>query len=125
KRLAERQNIGWTFAKRRQRDVEDLKAIIQILAKIPARHRLTKIAVGRRQHPDVRGELARPAQPLELPLLQDPQKLRRRLGAHLTYFIEKQASSAGQLDLSGFRLLCSRERSPLVPEELGFEQLLG
>ena len=107
------------------RDVEDLQPVEQILAKVAALDRLPQVAVGRRDHPDVRLQHAGAAEALELALLQHAQELGLRRQAHLADLVEEQHAAGGQLDLARLGLLRAREGAALVAEELGLEQLLG
>ncbi len=106
-------------------DVEHLEPVEQILAKIPALHRLLQIAVGGRNHADVGLLRPRAAEPLELALLQDPQKLGLGRRAHLADFVQEQHAAGCQLDLAGLGLLSAGEGAAFVSEQLGFEKLLG
>src|SRR5262249_56044332 len=74
-RVAERQDVAPPFAQRRQRDLEHLEPVEEILAKIATRDGLTKVAVGCGDHPNVRRQFFRAAQPLKLTLLQHTQEL--------------------------------------------------
>jgi hypothetical protein len=47
-------------------------------------------------------EGARPAEPPELALLQDPQELGLSRKTHLADFVEEQDVACGELDLTGF-----------------------
>jgi hypothetical protein len=58
-------------------------------------------------------------------LLQDAQEFGLRGEAHLADLVEEQHPACGQLDLTGLRLIRAGEGAALVPEELGFQQLLG
>ena len=86
---------------------------------------MREVAIGRRDHPNVRLQESSAAEPLELAFLQHAQHLRLRHRAHLGDFVQKQHAAGGQLDLAGFGLLRARERAALVAEELRLEQLLG
>ena len=66
----------------------------------------------------------RPAEPLELALLQHAQELRLRREAHLADLVEEQHAAGRQLDLARLGLLRARERAALVAEQLRLEQLL-
>src|SRR4029077_7541578 len=106
-------------------DVEHLQPIEQILAERALFYRLAQIAIARRNDPNIGFLYARAAEALELALLQEPQKLCLRDEAHLAHFVEKEHAFRRQLDLARLRLLRAGERAPLVPEQLGLEELLG
>ena len=63
-------NIGRPLAQRRQMDVEDAQAIVEVLAKCPARDGVAQIGVGRRDHANVRFQQARAAEQLRLVLAE-------------------------------------------------------
>ena len=100
KRLAQRNDVGRTLAQRRNLDVEDAEAVEQVLAKVAALDGFPQVAVGRGDHPDVRLQEARPAEPLELALLQHAQELRLRGQAHLADLVEEQHAARRQLHLA-------------------------
>src|SRR6185369_1494048 len=79
---------------------------------------------GRGDRANVGPDVACPAEPLELTLLQDPQQLglcrRRQLGD----FVEEQHAGPGQLDLSWLRLLGTCEGTAFESEEFGLDQLI-
>src|SRR5687768_4474733 len=75
KDFAQRHDIDGTLAQGRDLDVEDPEPIEQVLAKVAALDGFAQVAVGRGDDADVRFQEARPAEPLELALLQHPQEL--------------------------------------------------
>ena len=89
-RLAERENVGGALPERWDPDVEHLQPVVQVLAEVAAFHGLPQVAVGRRDHANVRLQDAGGPEPLELAFLQDAQELRLRRQAHLGDFVEKQ-----------------------------------
>src|SRR5437870_1394883 len=88
--LREQRNVADAFAKRRQLNVEDLQPVKEILAKRPPFHGLAQIAIAGGDHAHIGLLHARPAEALEFPFLEEPQKLRLRHQAHLAHFIEKE-----------------------------------
>ena len=76
--------------KRRDLDVEDREAVEQVLAKVTALDGFPQITVGRGDHPDVRLQKARSAEPLELAFLQKAQELGLCGQTHFTDLIEEQ-----------------------------------
>jgi hypothetical protein len=75
KRLAHRHDVGRTVAQRRNLDVEDTKPVEQVLPKPAALDGFAQVAVRGGDDADVRFQQARPAEPLELALLQNAQAL--------------------------------------------------
>ena len=124
KRVHEQRDVVAPLAQRRNPDVEDLQAIVQILAEVAAFHRLAQVAVGRGDHTGVGLDRPGRAQPLEFALLQDAQELGLRRRAHLAHLVEKQDARRRQLDLPGLALMRARERATLVAKQLRFEERL-
>src|SRR6516165_5805962 len=68
-RFAKRQDIARPLAERCDADVEHLEPIKEVLAEIASLDRLSKVAVRRGDHADVRLQHLRAAEPLEFALL--------------------------------------------------------
>ena len=100
KGLAQRHDVGRTFAQRRNLDVEDPEAVEQVLAKVAALDGFAQVAVGGGDDADVRLQEARPAEPLELAFLQHPQELGLRGQTHLADLVEEQHAARRQLHLA-------------------------
>jgi hypothetical protein len=125
KRLAEREHVGSSFAKRRNADVKHLQPVVQVLTEVAAFNCFLQVTVRRGHDADIRFLQPSPAKPLELALLQDAQKLGLRRQTHLADLVQEQHATRRELDLPGLRLLRARERAPFMPKELRLEQLFG
>ena len=101
------------------------EAEVQVLAEMPLLDFLLEVLVGRRDHADVDLDRPRRAEALDLAFLQHAQHLGLRLGAHVADFVEEDRAAVGLLELADLLLGRARERSLLVPEQLGLDQLLG
>ena len=123
-RLTQRQHVLFALAQRRQLDREHVEPVEQVLAELAAAHRQLQIPVRRGDDARVGAQHTRPAEPLELPLLQHAQEFRLHRQAHLADFVEEQRAAAGLLELTGLALRRARKRAALVPEQLRLEQLL-
>jgi hypothetical protein len=66
----------------------------------------------------------RPAQPVDLPLLERPQQLRLQVGVHLADLVEQQRSAVGRLEFSHAARDRAGERPLLVAEQFGFQQIV-
>ena len=119
------QDVVAAVPQRRNRDVEHLQPVEQVLAEGATGHRLVQVAVGRGDHPDVRFDEPRATEALELAFLQHAQELRLRGEAHLGHLVEEQHAARRQFDLAGLGLVRAREGAALVAKQLGLEQLLG
>jgi hypothetical protein len=65
------------------------------------------------------------AQPLDRPILQDPQQLHLHRQRYVIDVVEKNGSAFGQLEAARPILDGARERTAFMAEELGFDQGLG
>ena len=81
--------------------------------------------VRRRHDAHVDLDAARPAEPLEPPLLQHAQQLDLRRRRDVTDLVEEQRAAVGHLEATGLRRHRAGERALLVAEELALEQRLG
>src|SRR4030095_11643966 len=108
------------LTQRRNVDIEDVQAIVQVGAEEALRDHVVQVLVGGRNHAYVDLYGARAAQADELARLQHAQELRLRAGRHLGHFVQKQHSSRRQLDLSGLGLLRTGEGAALESEQLRF-----
>ena len=99
--------------------------MVEIFAKPPRAQRLRQIFVGGRDDPRVDGLRARGAQPAHDPLLEDLQELRLQRGRERADLVEEQHPAMRELKEPGLGLVRARERPALVPEKLGFKQVLG
>src|SRR5262249_52756487 len=82
-----------------------------------------QIAVRRGDDARVGAQHARPAETLELALLQDAEELRLRRRRHLADLVQEQRPAGGLLQLSWFALCGASVGAALVAEQLRFEQL--
>ncbi len=90
----EEPDVLGAFTKRRQRDREDVQAVVQVRAKLAAPHHLEEILVGRRDHSHVhRQRPAAAAEPLDLLLLQRSQQLRLELERQVADLVQEQGAA--------------------------------
>src|SRR5258708_11943537 len=80
KMIGERQDVGAAFAKRRNREIENVQPEIEILAKSAGFHGGGKVDVGERDQPRFDAQGIRTAEALKCTLLQNAQELALRLG---------------------------------------------
>ena len=119
----QRQDVVGSRGERRQRQLDRVEAVVQVLAELSgADHRL-KVGVGRADDAHLDGALAVGAQPLEASGLQHAQQLHlagRGQGADL---VQEQRAAIGGLELAFARAGGARVRPRLGPEQFGFHQL--
>src|SRR5215467_2847089 len=82
-----------------------------------------QVAVGRSDQPHVDPQRSGAAEALELVLLQDAQDLGLRTGAHVADFVQEERAAVRLLEAPDALLVGAGERSLLVSEQLGLEQV--
>ena len=87
------------FAQRRQRDRDDVQAIIEVLAELAGRHRAFEIAVRRRHDAHIGADGPRAADGGELARLEDAEQTRLCLDRHVADLVEEQGAAVGLLEL--------------------------
>ena len=111
------------LGERRDHQLDDAQAIVQVLAEAAGAHRRLEVLVGGGEHAHVDADRLVAADALELLLLQRAQQLRLRLERHVAALVEEQRAAVGGLELA----LAPRDRAgegaALVPEELALDQL--
>ena len=114
------------IAQRRQMDVEDVQAIVEVFAKAPLAHLALQIAVGSDDDAGVdRNRLDR-ADAADLALLQHAQELALKVHAHLGDLIEQQRATVGLLEHPGTAALARPGEGAVdVAEERAVHQRLG
>jgi hypothetical protein len=65
-------NILAPLAKRREMNLDNVEAIVQILSELPVLHGLPQVRVRRSEDPDINVTRPHAAEPLYLALLEDP-----------------------------------------------------
>src|SRR5579863_1488146 len=96
----QQRNIFSSLAQRRESNWKYVEPVVQIRPKVPLIDHHFQITIGGGNQPCVCPQGARAAQTLELPLLQDAQKLRLNLQRNFTDFIEEDGSTMRQLEAS-------------------------
>ena len=123
--LRENQDVGAALAERRQRKRDDGEAMVEVLAKVVARHRGAKILVGGGHDPHVGGLGARAAQTAHRALLERREELGLERRGEQADLVEEQRAAMRELKEAGLGLARVGERALLVAEQLGFEQAFG
>src|SRR5208337_2475192 len=111
------------LAQGRQRDVDHVEAVVQVLAELAFPDELVEIGVGGGQNTDVHLDRVGGAQRGELFLLDHAQELDLRFGAEGAYFIEENGAAVGHFEIALLGLNGAGEGASYVPEESRFEQV--
>jgi hypothetical protein len=111
------------FTERRNPDGRDTQLSVEIVAKPPVPAHPSKILVGGRDDP--RGEANRPGptQPPERACLEHASEHRLRGRRHLGDLVEEQGAVARTFEETRAGHGCTRERTTLMPVEIGVEHL--
>src|SRR5262245_42040757 len=120
----EERHVLGPLPQRRKGEHEDVEAIVEIFAELPAANLLLEVAVRRRDHADVYMERLPSTEPAYLPRLENAQELPLHSRAHVAHLVQKHGPAARHLEKTGPRPVRSREGSLLVPEQLAFQERL-
>src|SRR5205823_7448494 len=114
---------GAAHSKRRELDLDDLHAVVEVLAKCALADELLEIAVGRANDANVSGHGLPAADALERSVLEQAKQLSLNLQREIADLVEKERSFFGDFDFARHAAIGARERAPLVAEELALDQL--
>ena len=124
--LHQQRQVALALAQRRDVDVEDVEAVVEVLAEQARRdHALLQVAVGRGDDAHVDAHRLVGAQRLDHPLLQHAQQLGLRGHRHLGDLVEQQRAAVRGAEAAVALLDRAREGAALVTEQLRLQQRLG
>ena len=121
--INQQRKILLALAQGRQADAEFRQPVVQIAAKRLLFHRGLKIRIGRRDHAEIHGLLARATDAVNSTRLQNPQQLRLHRHRQVGDFIQENGAALGQFERACLGLMGPGERSFLVPEQFALDQL--
>jgi hypothetical protein len=107
-----------SLAQRRDRDLENVKAVVQVLPQFPAFESFVKRAVSGGDHTNVNLDAFFAANPSDLVVFENAKKFRLKLRLHLGYFVQEDGPAIGLLEDPEPPGGCARERTAFVPEQL-------
>ena len=110
---------------RRGVDAHDIDAVIEILPEPSLSHHFAEVLVGGENQACPQRDEPVAAEPAELALLQNPQKLDLRAQAKFADFVEKQRTVARLLQIAFARTDGAGKSAFFVAEQLGFDQRFG
>ena len=96
--VRERQDVARARAQRRHLDVDDVEAVVEVLAEAPRRDLVGEVAVGRRDDADVDLHGLVAADALERALLEDAQELDLDRRRDLADLVEEERAAVGLLE---------------------------
>src|SRR5262249_60352650 len=106
-------------------DVDDVEAVVEVLAEGTLSDGLLEVFVGRGDDADVDADVLAAAEPGELTVLQDVQELGLERHRHLADLVEEDRAASRELEVAGLPPVGTGEGALLVAEELGLEELEG
>src|SRR5260370_32792911 len=112
----QQRDIFPSLSQRGNSDRKHIQPVVQIRSKFLLIDHGFQIAIRGSNQPSICLQGARAAKTLELPLLQDAQKLRLKLQRYFTDFIEEDSSTVRQLEASHALANRAREGALLVSE---------
>ena len=80
-------------------DLDDVQAVVEVLAKAPGLDGGLEVGVGGRDHPDVDLDAPGAPHPLDLPLLEHPQDLGLEVDPEGGDLVQEQGAPVRQLEL--------------------------
>jgi hypothetical protein len=123
--LQQKRNVVGPFAKRRNPQLDDVQAIVEILAEFPVGDLRAQVAVRRRDQPHV-GAARRPirADRLHFTRFREPQQYGLHAQTHLAELVEQQRPAFSLPHQPGLVSIRAGEAAARVAEQLGFQERL-
>src|SRR5262245_7085977 len=112
-------------AQGRHLDRDDVEPIVEVFAELALADQGGQVPVGGGDHAHVHPERVLAADALEGLRAERAQGLGLRIEAHVADLVEEERAAVGQLELAAAPRQSARERTLLVTEQLGLDQLLG
>ena len=123
--LGEQRDLLGPFAEGRNDDLDDVEAIVEILAKLAGCDRVLEILICRCNDSNVNFDDGFAADPRELPILQNMEDLGLEGRVEIADLVEKNRAMIGRFELANLQLVRAGEGPALVPEQLALEKLPG
>ena len=121
--IEQQRNLLAPLAQRRNRQLHDVEAVVQVIAEPSLRDQLVEIGVGGRHDPHVDGDRRRLAERMHVARLEEAEQLGLHVHADLADFVEEQRAAGGAADDAGKRVVGAGEGAAPVAEELAVEHL--
>ena len=120
--LGEGGNVFLVVAQGGHVDVEDVEAVVEIVAQLAAGDGFFGNLVGGGQDADIDGGFGLAAEAAQLAVFEDAEQLGLGADRHLADFVEQEGAAFGQLEAAGAALQGSGEGAFLVAEDLAFDE---
>src|SRR6185437_7920269 len=123
--VGQQRNIFLPLAQRRQSNLKNVQAIIEILAKLAFLKRFFDHFIGGGDDSHVHGNFVFSAEPAYARIFEDAKEFRLCAHGHLTQLIEQQRPVLGQFEATGAPFQSSGESSFFMAEQLALHQRFG
>ena len=110
-----------TLAQRGDMDLEDIEAIVQILAELTVVDRRLEISIGRRNDANIGSNRLPTPDARELKILENMEQLRLKRRGHFPDLVQAQGTAARELEPTGLSTIGSCKRPLFVTEQLGLQ----
>ena len=118
-------NVFAALSERWDPQRHDPQTVVEILAKLLLHHGLPKILIGGGDHPGIGSPGFAFTDPLEGPLLENPQELDLQGQGKIADFVEKDGASCRQLEAAGPIANGTGKSTPNMTKELTLEEISG
>src|SRR5262249_9202040 len=119
----EERDVLAPLRERRDRELDDTQAIVEVLAEASGLDRRLKVLIRRRDEAHVDADRLVAADAFDLCLLDGAQQLRLRLERHVAALVQEERAAVGRLELALAPRDRARESALLVAEELALDEL--
>jgi len=120
--FAEHVQIAHALAERREQDLEDIQAIVQVLTQSSFANGFFGVAVGGGHHPYIYGDLGFAAETADARIFENAQEFGLGAWGHFGQFVEEEGSALRQLKATGAAFERTGECAFLMAEQLAFHQ---
>ena len=120
--LSEDEDLLLALAQRRNANLHDVEAVVEVFTELTAGERLLEIAIGRRHDPGVHVDHPVASDAGEAEVLQDVQELGLKGTGKLGDLVEVDRPLVGVLELARLSAVRPGERALFVAEELRLEE---
>src|SRR5262249_10586015 len=121
--MRERKNVFAAFAKRRNRNLQNVEAKKKIFAELACCDGGPEIDVCERDESSFDAKCFRSTEPLEGAFLQDAQQFCLRVGRESCDFVENDGARAAKFEAAQFTVDSSREGAAFVSEEFALDEI--
>ncbi|MNZ65461.1 hypothetical protein D3C78_836560 [compost metagenome] len=123
KMICQQRNIFRALRQRRDLEIDDVQAVVEIFAELFTLHRFWQIAVSSRDNPYVNVDITVAAQRAHFALLQHAQQFDLQWRGHITNFIEEKRPAFCGLEKPFPAAHRARKRAARMPKEFRFKKL--